>query len=81
MSSNTTSTTTVQDQDGYFVEPRDVRSFTVLADAREYTNKSLANELSRQAFDDYQEDIMKRMKQMEVKNLGTLSYKSFANSP
>jgi hypothetical protein len=75
--SNTTSTTTVayhkQHQYGYFAEPRDVRSFTALADAREDTNKSMANELSRQACDDYQEDIMKHMRQMEVKNLGSLS--------
>lgn len=79
---NASRTTTVayphQRQNSNFVEPCDGGSFTALAGAQDkitarLRSKSMANELSRQACDDYQEDIMKHMRQMEVKNLGSLS--------
>jgi len=63
--------------DSYFVEAQDTSVFGARADARDYNKKIIArerqelmaNELSRQAADDYLEDIMKHMSQMEVKRL------------
>ena len=86
------STTTVayhkQLQDGNFAKPRKTGSFAALADAPEYAkiifglrHESMEHELSRQACEDYMEDIMEHMRQMEVKRLGSLSYTSFAESP
>lgn len=83
------STTTVayhkQLQDGNFVRPCKTGSFAALADAPEYSkiifelrHESMVHELSRQACDDYLEEIMEHMRQMEVKRLDSLSYTSFA---
>jgi hypothetical protein len=62
--------------DTFFVEDSDNGVFTTRADARDYSKliarqrqELMANELSRQASDDYMEDIMKHMRQMEVKCL------------
>ena len=62
--------------DTFFVEDSDNGVFTARADARDYSKliarqrqELMANELSRQASDDYMEDIMKHMRQMEVKRL------------
>ena len=85
------STTTVayhkQRQDGNFVKPRKTGSFAALADAPEYArviselrHESMVHELSRRACDDYMEEIMEHMRQMEVKRLGSLSYTFFADS-
>ena len=88
--SNTTNNTIgayhKQRQDGYLVEPRDAGRFSALANAPEYSkvaakprHESMINAISKQASDDYQEDIMKHMRQMEVKNPGSQSYMSFTN--
>lgn len=60
----------------YFVEDPDNGVFAARADARDIKKliarqrqELMANELSRQASNDYMEDILKHMKQMEVKRL------------
>lgn len=63
--------------DSYFVESQDTGVFAARADTREYNKKMfarerqelMANELSRQVAEDYLEDVMKHMSQMEVKRL------------
>ncbi len=62
--------------DTYFVESHDDGVFAARAEAREFAKiiarqrqELMANELSRQASEDYMEDIMKHMRQMEVKHL------------
>lgn len=61
--------------DSYFVE-QDNGVYAARADARELAKtiarqrqELMANELSRQACDDYMEDIMKHMRHMEVQHL------------
>jgi hypothetical protein len=75
-----------QRQDSNFVEPCDGGSFNALAGAQDkitarLRSESMVNELSKHAFDDYLQDIMKHMRQMEVQHRGSLSYLLFANSP
>lgn len=60
--------------DSYFVESDDSSLFGGRPDAREYAKiikrrrqDLMANELSRQAVEDYLEDIMAHMSQMEVR--------------
>ena len=69
--------------DTFFVEDSDNGVFAARADAREYAKliarqrqELMANELSRQASDDYMEDIMKHMRHMEV-NCLTFPYDLF----
>jgi len=58
--------------DSYFVEVEDTGIFTARSHARDYAKivarqrqELMANELSRQACEDYMEDIMKHMRRME----------------
>jgi hypothetical protein len=62
--------------DSYFVESQDNGVYATRADARDYAKtiarqrqELMANELSRQAADDYMEDIMKHMRHMEDETL------------
>lgn len=64
-----------QQCDTYFVE-QESESFTSRQEARDYAKmiarqrqELLANDLSRQACEDYLEDVMKHMRQMEVNRL------------
>lgn len=59
--------------DTFFVEGPDSDVFAARTDSHEYIKliarqrqEMMANELSRQASEDYLEDILKHMKQMEV---------------
>jgi hypothetical protein len=73
---NTSTVAHKQPCDSYFVESHDTGVYAARADAREYAKiiarqrqELMANELSRQACDDYMEDIMGHMRQMEVNSV------------
>lgn len=70
--------------DSYFVESSETGVFAARADTRDYAKiiarqrqELMANELSRQACDDYLEDILRHMRQMEVEHLNSLSQTHF----
>jgi hypothetical protein len=79
MSHHTNSTRPYGRCDTFFVEGPDNGVFAARTDSHEYAKliarqrqEMMANELSRQASDDYLEDILKHMKQMEVNIPGLL---------
>lgn len=79
MSHHTNTTRSYGHCDTFFVEGPDNGVFAARTDSHEYSKliarqrqEMMANELSRQASDDYLEDILKHMKQMEVNIPGFL---------
>jgi hypothetical protein len=84
---NASRTTTVpcphQHQDSNSVEPCDSGRFTALAGAQDkitarLRSEIMVNELSKNTFDEYLEDIMKHMRLMEVQHRSSLSYLLFS---